>query len=345
MAVSAAIFTASTHDPVHTIRRFNRFYTRQIGVLNEHLLQSEFSLTEVRVLYELAHRERVAAVELGRDLGLDRGYLSRMLQRFEKKGWIKTAASPDDRRKSFLSLTSKGRKVFSPLEQRSNNEVSVMLAKLSPAQQTNLLSAMSEIEGLLSHSQISLSQKSASAKAATQHTVPRDNSESADAPYILRTHRPGDMGWVVQSHGLLYSKEYGYDERFEALVAGIVAEFIEKFDPARERCWIAEKTTAEKDGINIGSVFLVKKSNSVAKLRMLLVDPSARGLGIGKRLVEECVRFAREAGYKKIMLWTQSELLAARRIYEGVGFKLISQEKHSSWSRKDLVAETWDLKL
>ena len=306
----------ASDDPVQTVRRFNRFYTRQIGVLQEHLLRSPFSLPEVRVLYELAHLEQITAGELCRELGLDRGYLSRMLQSFEAKGWIATAPSTDDRRRVFLSLTKKGRKVFAPLELRSSREVSAMLAKLSPAQQQKLLAAMSDIQGVLCSSH-------------------RDG-----APYILRPHRPGDMGWVVQSHGLLYSKEYGYDERFEALVAGIVAEFIEKFDPARERCWITEK-----NGTNVGSVFLVKKSASVAKLRLLLVEPSARGLGIGKRLVEECVRFAREAGYKKIVLWTQSELAAARRLYQNAGFELVAEKKHQSWSRKDLVAETWEIQL
>src|SRR5579864_4910128 len=316
MAAQAAIPAAVPDDPIQAIRRFNRFYTRQIGVLNEHLLQSPFSLTEVRVLYELAHRRNLTAGELGKDLGLDRGYLSRMLQSFEAKGWIATAASRDDRRRLFLSLTAKGRKVFAPLERQSSSEVSSMLAQLSSTQQKKLLAAITDIEGVLS------------------------SSTSDEAHYTLRSQRPGDMGWVVQSHGLLYSKEYGYDERFEALVAGIVAEFIEKFDPTRERCWIAEK-----DGANVGSVFLVKKSASVSKLRLLLVEPSARGLGIGKRLVEECVCFAREAGYKKIMLWTQSELVAARRIYQGAGFQKVGEEKHQSWSRQDLVAETWELNL
>jgi DNA-binding MarR family transcriptional regulator/N-acetylglutamate synthase-like GNAT family acetyltransferase len=315
--MAAATLPAPTSDdPIQTVRRFNRFYTRQIGVLQEHLLRSPFSLTEVRVLYELAHREQLTAGELCRDLGLDRGYLSRMLQSFEAKGWIATGPSPDDRRRLFLSLTPRGRKVFTPLELRSSREVSAMLAKLSPAQHRKLLAAMTDIEAVLSL------------------------SHQDGASYILRRHRPGDMGWVVQSHGLLYSKEYGYDERFEALVAGIVAEFIEKFDPSRERCWIAER-----DGANVGSVFLVKKSSSVAKLRLLLVEPSARGLGIGKNLVEECVRFARDAGYKKIMLWTQSELAAARRIYQNAGFQLVAEKKHQSWSRKDLVAETWELNL
>ena len=305
------------NDPVQAIRRFNRFYTRRIGVLQEHLIESQFSLTEVRVLYELAHREQVTAGELCQDLGLDRGYVSRMLRNFESHGWIKTTPSPEDRRKVFLTLTAKGRKVFTPLDQRSSDEVSAMLSKLAPAQQEKLLSAIRDVESVLAPSE-----------------------QSGSLPYILRTHRPGDMGWVVWRHGVLYSQEYGYDERFEALVAEIVAEFIAKFDPVRERCWIAEK-----DGSNVGSVFLVKKSAAVAKLRLLLVEPSARGLGIGKRLVDECVRFSREAGYKKIMLWTQSELAAARAIYEKAGFQKVGEEKHQSWSRKDLVAETWALKL
>jgi DNA-binding MarR family transcriptional regulator/GNAT superfamily N-acetyltransferase len=313
----AAIPDASIpNDPVHAIRRFNRFYTRQIGVLQEHLLESQFSLTEVRVLYELAHRKRTTAGELCHDLGLDRGYLSRMLQNFEKHAWIKTTPSPEDRRRVFLTLTPKGRKILAPLEKRSTDEVSAMLGNLPPAQQEKLLSAIRDVESVL---------------APSPETGPA---------YILRSHHPGDMGWIVWRHGVLYSQEYGYDERFEALVAEIVAEFIAKFDPARERCWIAEK-----DGSNVGSIVLVKKSASVAKLRLLLVEPSARGLGIGKRLVDECVRFARQAGYKKIILWTQSELHAARRIYESAGFKLVGKEKHQSWGRKDLVAETWELKL
>ena len=313
--VLPAAFLPTPDDPIQTIRRFNRFYTRQIGVLQEHLLDSQFSLTEVRVLYELAHREQVTAKQLCLDLGLDRGYLSRMLQNFEAQGWIRTAQSAEDRRKVLLTLTAKGKKVFSPLDRRSSDDVAAMLGKLSSSQQANLLAAMQHIEGVLAPSQ-------------------------SGQAYSLRQHRPGDMGWVVQSHGLLYSREYGYDERFEALVAGIVAEFIDKLDPARERCWIAEK-----DGANVGSVFLVRESASVAKLRLLLVEPSARGLGIGKRLVEECVRFAGEAGFKKIVLWTQSELLAARRIYENTGFQRVGEKKHDSWGRKDLVAETWELKL
>jgi DNA-binding MarR family transcriptional regulator/N-acetylglutamate synthase-like GNAT family acetyltransferase len=316
MAASAVPNTSALDDPVQTVRRFNRLYTRQIGVLQEHLVQSQFSLTEVRILYELAHRENATAKDICRDLGLDRGYVSRMLQNFEKHGWIKTAPSPEDRRHQFLSLTAKGHKVFDPLERRSSDEVGAMLTRLSPNQQKKMLAAIRDIESVL---------------------APQPGTGS---PYILRPHRPGDMGWLVQRHGELYWKEYGYDERFEALVAGIVAEFVEKLDPACERCWIAEK-----DGENVGCVFLVKKSTAVAKLRVLLVEPSARGLGIGKRLVDECVCFAREAGYKKIMLWTQSELAAARGIYERAGFKLVAEEKHESWGRKDLVAETWELEL
>ena len=298
------------------VRRFNRFYTRQIGLLEEGLLDSEFSLTQGRILYEIAHRTRTMAVELCKDLGLDAGYLSRILAGFQKAGLIEKTESPNDARQTLLSLTKKGRKAFEPLNARSNEQVATMMGKLAPAKQAELVEAMRTIESVL---------------------LPEDELVES---YLLRPHRPGDMGWVVQRHGVLYYREYGYDERFEALVAGIVSEFVEKFDPARDRCWIAER-----DGENVGSVFVVKKSQSVAKLRLLLVDPSARGLGIGKRLVEECLRFARDAGYKKIMLWTQSELSAARRIYENAGFKLVGREKHQSWGRKDLVAETWELKL
>ena len=302
-------------DPVQTVRRFNRFYTRQIGVLQEHLLQSQFSLTEVRVLYEIAHHENVTAKDLCNDLDLDRGYVSRMLQSFEERGWIKMTAAHEDRRRHLLSLTPKGHKVFDPLDRRSSDEVAAMLNRLTPYRQKILLAAIREIESVFS-------------------------PETSSTSYSIRQHRPGDMGWLVQRHGELYWNEYHYDERFEALVAGIAAEFIQNLDPTRERCWIAEK-----DGERVGCVLLVKKSETIAKLRVLLVEPSARGLGIGRRLVNECVQFAREAGYKKIILWTQSELIAARKIYQGAGFQLIAEEKHDSWSRKNLVAETWELHL
>ncbi len=301
---------------VATVRRFNRFYTRQIGLLNEGMLESPFSLTEVRALYELAHREHPTAADLCKELGLDAGYASRILRNFEKRGLIEKKNSSRDARQSLLNLTRKGRKVFEPLESRSDAQVSRMLNMLSPAKQGNLIHAMRRIESVLD---------------------PREKSASA---YVLRQHRPGDMGWVVQRHGELYWREYRYDERFEALVAKIAGDFIENLDPERERCWIAER-----DGENVGSVFLVQKSKTVSKLRLLLVEPAARGLGIGGRLVSECVRFAREAGYRKMMLWTQNELAAARAIYQKAGFELVAKKRHQSWSRKDLVAETWELKL
>jgi DNA-binding MarR family transcriptional regulator/GNAT superfamily N-acetyltransferase len=303
-------------DRIAAVRRFNRFYTWHIGLLDEGLLSSAFSLTQMRILYELANRRESSASELCDALGLDPGYLSRILSRFEKNGLLEKTESPKDARQTLLALTKKGRQVFEPLNARSDEQVRSILSRLSPAKQDDLLHSMQTLESVLNPGAVS--------------------SKS----YVLRQHRPGDMGWVVWRHGLLYSQEYGYDERFEALVAGIVAEFIEKFNPAHERCWIAER-----DGENVGSVFLVRKSGMVAKLRLLLVEPSARGLGIGKHMVSECVRFARRVGYKKILLWTQSELAAARSTYQNTGFKLLRGEKHSSWSRKDLVAETWELKL
>jgi len=314
---------AAAHRPgnelgqrIQAVRRFNRFYTRQTGVLQQGLLNSSLSLTEIRVLYELAHREKPTATELFKELGLDPGYLSRILHAFQKRGWIRRESSQDDARRSFLSLTKQGRSVFDPLDARSNQEVAGMLSVLAPSGQSRLLEAMQAIESALS------------------------SETPGKAPYLLRTHQPGDIGWVVYRHGVLYSQEWGYDERFEALVARIVAQFVERYNPQRERCWIAEK-----DGERVGSVFLVSKSKQTAKLRLLLVEPSARGLGIGKRLVDECIRFARQARYKKIVLWTQSELTAARSIYEKAGFRLVREEPHSSWSRDDLVAETWELRF
>jgi len=367
MAAAAKTLYTIADDPVQAVRRFNRFYTRQIGVLQEHLLHSKFSLTEVRVLYELAHRPNITAAELCQELGLDRGYLSRMLQSFEKQEWIKATPSPADRRRSFLSLTRNGKQVFAPLDLRSSEEVAAMLDRLSSAQQGNLIAAMGEIENILSaraqtgeapvppyrgeNRRPTRANENSPAlqrwvQVPTRDQVPegrprsgRSQGETATS-YTLRPQRPGDMGWVVQRHGELYWKEYGYDERFEALVAEIVAEFVQNFDSDRERCWIAEK-----DGKRVGAIFLVKKSKTVAKLRLLLVEPSARGFGIGKRLVSHCVDFARQSGHQKILLWTQSELHAARHLYEQAGFKRIEQKPHQSWGRKDLVAETWQLKL
>jgi len=305
----------SQTDCIAAVRRFNRFYTRQIGVLREKPYKGPFSLTEVRVLYELAHRERTTATGLSNDLGLDAGYLSRMLTGFERRGWLDKKPCKADGRQSLLSLTGQGRKIFAPLDARSRQEIGELLSDLAAGEQSQLIDAMRTIEKLL-------------------------GAQSAEKPaYILRSHQPGDMGWVVYRHGVLYSQEYRYDEHFEALVAEIVAKFIQHFDPKRERCWIAEK-----DGEIVGSVFLVRQSKTVAKLRLLLVEPAARGLGIGNRLVEECVHFARQVGYQKITLWTQSSLHAARSIYEKAGFRLVAQKPHHSWGH-DLVAETWDLAL
>jgi len=300
---------------IQAVRSFNRFYTRQIGVLREGLLDSPFSLTEVRVLYELAHRETATATELAAELALDPGYLSRILQSFDKRKLIGRARSPSDGRQHNLSLTATGRRAFAPLEERSNQEVAVMLDKLAPVEQEHLLTAMHAIETLLGQ------------------------SPERKSSYTLRPHRPGDMGWVVHRHGVLYAQEYGWNERFEALVAGIAAKFIENFDPKRERCWIAETD----HGI-AGSVFLVQHSREIAKLRLLLVEPEARGLGIGKRLVEECIRFARQKGYRKITLWTQQDLTAARHIYQQAGFRLTQQAQHRSFGY-DLVGETWEREL
>ena len=301
---------------VDAIRRFNRFYTRQIGVLREGLLDSPFSLAEARVLYELAHRERPTAGEIREALGLDAGYLSRILRRFSDRGLIRRETSASDARQRHLSLTKKGRATQAKLDQRSSEEVDVMLRAVPGSARQRLTEAMGTIAEVLG--------------------APTDTSA---ATVSLRPHRPGDMGWVVHRHGVLYAQEYGWDERFEALVAGVVAKFIEHFDPERERCWIAER-----EGEIVGSVFLVAKSKKTAKLRLLYVEPSARGLGIGKRLVSECVQFARDCGYRKLMLWTQSSLVAARGIYQQVGFTLVREEVHRSFG-PELVAEVWELEL
>src|SRR5258706_6946580 len=297
------------------MRRFNRFYTKQIGVLHEGLLQSPFSLTEVRVLYELAHRDKVTASELATDLGLDAGYLSRMLRRFDYCGFLDKIPSPTDGRRTHLRLTPQGRDAFAPLDQRSHDEAAAMLGRFSAAEQNRLLEAMRTIEELLGP------------------------PAAAREPYLLRPHQPGDMGWIIHRHGVLYAQEYGWDEQFEALVAEIAAKFIQHFDPKRERCWIAEK-----DGEIVGSVFLVKQSDEVAKLRLLLVEPAARGLGIGSRLVGEGLRVARQAGCKKITLGTTSGLRVARHIYEQAGRHPVAATTHHSFGH-DLVGQTWELTL
>jgi len=304
-------------SPIETVRRFNRFYTRAIGVLQEAWLDSHFSLTEARVLYELAHRGTLTATTICDELGLDPGYLSRILAAFRQRGLVRKMRAHNDGRQSLLALTPQGQRQFDPLEKRTIQQVGAMLARLSESEQSRLVQAMRTIEKLLS---------------------PEQNQElAAKAHYLLRPHQPGDMGWIVHRQGALYSTEYGYDEQFEALAAEIVAKFIQHYDAKRERCWIAEK-----DGEIVGSVFLVAQSKRVAKLRLLYVEPSARGMGIGSRLVAECVQFAKRAGYKKMMLWTQSELDAARHLYKKAGFRVVGKNPHHSFS-KDLVAETWEL--
>jgi DNA-binding MarR family transcriptional regulator/GNAT superfamily N-acetyltransferase len=309
----AAMTDAST-ERIAAVRHFNRFYTRRIGVLHEGLLASPFSLAEVRVLYELAHRPGITARELAGDLGLDTGYLSRILQGFGRRKLVSRGTSAADARQRPLTLTAEGRRAFAPLDRRSQKEVAALLRPLDGSDQVRLAGAMQAIEQLLE---------------------PRVSG----TPFVLRPHRPGDMGWVIRAHGELYWREYGWDERFEALVAHIAAEFIEKFDPQAERCWIAER-----DGERVGSVFLVRKSATIAKLRLLIVEPKARGLGLGKHLVAECLRFAQACGYRQVTLWTQENLLAARHIYQEAGFTLSGRESHAMFG-VPLVGETHVRKL
>ena len=300
---------------VDAIRAFNRLYTQKIGVLGRGLLNSDYTLTEVRVLYEIANRERALASDLVRDLGLDPGYVSRILAVFDRRGWLKRTRSDADGRKSFLSLTSKGRRMFASLELRSREEISGLLAALPIEQQVKL-------QGHLQNAQALLLREKAS-----------------QGEIVLREHRPGDMGWIVEKHGAWYAQEYGFDSSFEALVAEICAKFLRNYDPAYEHCWIAER-----DGVPLGCVMVVRQSKAVAKLRLLLVDPSQRGMGLGRRLVAECVQFARSAGYRTLTLWTQSILTAARRTYEAQGFKLVKSEPHEHFGQR-LIGETWELSL
>ena len=302
-------------DRIRAVRQFNRFFTRQIGVLREGLLHSPYSLTEARILFELAQYRDLTSSDLCRELGLDAGYLSRILARFEQQGLIEKVRLEADGRQRLLRLTPEGEKAFALLDQRSRDEVAEMLNDLSEGDQQRLLKAMDTIEGVLS------------------------KGFKYSEPFFLRSHESGDMGWVTHRHGVLYAEEYGWDEHFEALVAQIVADFINNYKPERERCWIAEV-----NGKIVGSVFVVQASETVAKLRLLLVEPKARGLGLGSRLVEECIRFARRRGYQKLMLWTNNVLVEARHIYEKTGFRLVAQEAHHSFGH-DLIGETWELLL
>jgi DNA-binding MarR family transcriptional regulator/GNAT superfamily N-acetyltransferase len=300
---------------IQEVRQFNRAYTRLIGLLHEGLLDTPFSLTQARVLFELAHRDLPAASDLSKELQLDAGYLSRILRGFERSGLVAKAESRVDGRQNLLSLTAQGRRVFAELDARSRKEVEILLSRLDPVEQIRLIALMHSIEKLLGI------------------------GAEPKVPYLLRSHQPGDMGWIVHRHGALYSQEYGWNEDFEALVAEIVAKFIRNYDANREHCWIAER-----DGEIVGSVFLVEQSKFTARLRLLFVEPKARGLGIGSRLVGECIRFAQRTGYRSITLWTNNVLHAARHIYKKAGFDLVREEPHYSFGH-NLVAETWKLNL
>ena len=300
-------------DRIAAVRRFSRFYTRRIGVLHEGLLDSPFTLAEARVLYELAHRDTTTATWLASVLGLDAGYLSRILQRFERDGLLTRAPAEADRRQSVLTLNPAGHTAFAPLDARSRHEVAALLDALPTPAQEGLVDAMGRIEALLGNG------------------PPRD--------WHLRPEQPGDIGWVIERHGALYAAEYAFDARFEALVAHVAGDYLAQHDPTRERCWIAES-----GGVRLGSVFVVRKSDDVAKLRLLIVEPAARGLGIGKALVQACIGFARQAGYRRLTLWTNDVLLAARGIYREAGFEMVSTQPHSDFGPA-IVGEEWDLVL
>ena len=313
---------------IAAVRGFNRFYTRQIGVLRKTFLDSPYSLAEARVLYEIASGRSSTATEIGRALDLDAGYLSRVLRNFEKRGLLERKVSKTDARQSHLALSPRGRKAFALLDDLSQRDIGAMLDKLAPADQSRLIAAMDTIETLLE-----------AAPEPASDTASKSKSDKAKPRYRLRDPAPGDYGWIVKRHAELYAQEYKWREPFEGVCAQIVADFVNKFDAKRERCWIAEM-----DGENVGSIFVAKDSDEVARIRLLLVDPKARGLGLGAKLTEQAVRFAREAGYKKMTLWTHSVLKAARHIYQKAGFKLIRSEKHKSWGQP-VVSEYWDLDL
>jgi DNA-binding MarR family transcriptional regulator/N-acetylglutamate synthase-like GNAT family acetyltransferase len=314
-SIGGVMPVAEQLQQIEAVRRFSRFYTRRIGALHEGLLGSPFTLTEGRVVYEIAHHETTTAAELAKELDLDPGYLSRMLKGLEERGYLVRRPAETDGRQTILALSEHGQAAFAEINGRSRAQVKSLLDPLGADDRARLIEALATVTDLLGE------------------TPPRR------APYILRPHQPGDIGWVVQRHGALYAEEYGFDETFEALVAEICAQFLKTFDPGRERCWIAEQ-----DGENVGCVFLVRASDEVAKLRCLLVEPRARGLGIGTRLVGDCIRFARQRGYGKITLWTNSNLRAAIGLYEQAGFALVKEEPHHSFGQ-DLIGQTWDLEL
>ncbi|UPJ60439.1 helix-turn-helix domain-containing GNAT family N-acetyltransferase [Bradyrhizobium sp. 192] len=302
-------------DRIAAVRAFNRFYTRKLGVLDQHLGKSPFSLSEARVLYELAHRDELAAKEIGNELGLDPGYLSRIVQSFEEKGLITRKPLPADRRQYQLSLTAKGRQAYAKLNLSSQSEVAAMLVQLSAEDATRLTQAMATIEAVL------------------------ERRRTQPAAVMLRSHRVGDMGWVISKQAAAYAADYHWDISYEALVAEICAQFIKNYDAAREHCWIAEV-----GGEPVGSIFLVKATDEIAKLRLLQVEKKARGLGVGRALVEQCIQGARERGYSRMTLWTQSILVAARGVYKSAGFELVATEPHRSFGQ-DLIGETWERDL
>ena len=307
-------------DQAAAMRAFNRFYTQRIGVLDDTPLNGPFSLTEARVLYELAHRTDATAADLCRDLALDRGYLSRILARFEKRGFLKRAASAEDARQSHIALTAKGAETFGGIDKAWQDATEELIAPLSQKDRKGLVSAMGRISSLLGATEL-------------------DADSAATSRIILRKHRSGDMGWLVYRHAVIYRQEFGWNEEFEALVAEILAAFIRNYDPKRERCWIADR-----DGVAVGSVFLVKESDEIGRLRLLFVDPSARGHGIGRKLVDACVAHARKVGYRKVTLWTNDVLVSARRIYQAAGFTLVKQWDDRAFG-KDLVGQDWEIEL
>jgi DNA-binding MarR family transcriptional regulator/GNAT superfamily N-acetyltransferase len=300
---------------VAAVRRFSRFYTRKFGIIEPKLLDSPWTLQEARIIYEIAERQSCTASDLVRALGLDAGYLSRTLGALQRRQIVARKPSITDRRTAGLALTAKGRAAFAELDRRSRSEVGGLLDSLETADRARVVHAMRTIEQAL------------------------EPQAARPASFLLRSHRAGDIGWIVSRHGALYAQEYGWDISFEALAAEIAAQFIRSYDASREHCWIAEI-----GGEPVGSIFLVKASDDVAKLRLLLVERQARGLGVGRALTEQCIRFAKAAGYTSIMLWTQSILVAARGIYQRAGFHRIKEEKHHSFGA-DLVGETWEMKL